>query len=325
MTYIDFIGGAHGNYLEFVCNRILGQVVTAAPTPFNALGGAHLKTYLSDIMFQCGHYSVSKIPLVDATVISIQFDTDDLLALQCISLLRAGDYNVNPENLEIDTYNKLDTVHYRWVRENIISQYFNNQLADAYQAVADATWPKINTRTEYLQLPDHIREECENVHNLKIYQFDADQPNCPRHILREFFRIGFLQPELHGLVHNQRQMTYHASCRVRQFEFGKFYNLDQFIQEIHDLAAWLALDVDIDDAELSLLHEEFLKRQPYKHSKHYCDDIISRIVAGEEFELPRINVIYEGYIDARLQQLLGRTIPINQDGWFTHSLQIHNL
>ncbi len=325
MIYIDFVGGAHGNYLEFVCNRILGQVVTAAPTPFNALGGAHQKTYLSDTMFQCGHYSVSNIPLVDSAVISIQFTTDDLLALQCISLLRAGDYNVDPEKLEIDTYNKLDTTHYRWVRENIISQYFNNQLVDGYQAVADSSWPAITTQAEYLQLPDHVREECETVHNLKFYQFDADHPDCPRHILREFFRFGFLQPERHGLVLNQEQMVYHQSCQVKRFEFGKFYNMDQFIHEIHDLANWLELAVDINDVELLNLHQEFLKRQPFAHSKQYCDSIISRIIAGEEFELPSINVIYEGYIDARLQQLLERTIPINEDGWFTHSLQIHNL
>ena len=325
MIHIDFIGGAHGNYLEFVCNRILGQVPTAAPTPFNALGGAHQKTYLGDIMFQCGHYSTKNISLVDATVISIQFTTDDLLALQCISLLRAGDHNVDPEKLEINTYNKLDNVHYRWVRENIISQYFNNQLVDSYQAVADSSWPTITTLAEYLQLPNHIREECEKVHNLKFYQFDAEHPNCPRHILREFFRIGFLQPNLHGLALNQAQMVYHKSCQVRRFEFSKFYSLDQFIQEIHDLAKCLELVVDIDDVELSNLHQEFLKRQPFKHSKQYCDNIVSRIIAREEFELPNINVIYEGYIDARLQQLLGRTIPINEDGWFTHSLQIHNL
>lgn len=325
MIYIDFIGGAHGNYLEFVCNRILGQVATVAPTPFNALGASHQKTYLGNTLFQCGHYSVDNTLLVDATVISIQFDVDDLLALQCVSLLRAGDYNVDPEQLEINTYHKLDTVHYRWVRENIVSKYFDNQIADSYNAVADITWPRISTLEEYQQLPDSIRNECEQVHGLRFYQFDADHPHCPRHILREFFRIGFLQPELHGMVLNQSQMMYQASCRVRRFDFNKFYNLDQFMQEIRDLATWLALDVDIDDAELSLLHEEFLKRQPYKNSKHYCDDIISRIVAGEEFELPTINVIYEGYIDARLQQLLGRTIPINHDGWFTHSLQIHNL
>lgn len=325
MIHIDFIGGAHGNYLEFVCNRILGQVATANPTPFNALGAAHQKTYLNDTMFQCRHYSTDNIPLVDATVISIQFTTDDLLALQCISLLRAGDYNVDPEKLEIDTYHKLDNVHYQWVRENIISQYFNNQLTESYQAVADASWPKISTLAEYLLLPNYIREECEKVHNLKFYQFDADHPNCPRHILREFFRIGFLQPEIHGLVLNQAQMVYHESCRVKRFEFNKFYSLDGFLEEIQNLADWLDLPITIDTNELAALHQAFLERQPFKNSKQYCDDLIDKIVAGESFEFPKLNVIYEGYIDARLEQLLGRTIPINEDGWFTHSLQIHKL
>jgi len=42
MIYIDFQGGAHGNFLEYVCNKFLANVPTDG-NPFNSLGASHDK------------------------------------------------------------------------------------------------------------------------------------------------------------------------------------------------------------------------------------------------------------------------------------------
>ena len=89
MIHIDFQGGAHGNYLEFVCNKIAGVTVN---TPFNSLGASHSKQYTGIKIFHADHYSFLHKPFVFNKIISIQIDTDDLLLLQQISLLREGDY-----------------------------------------------------------------------------------------------------------------------------------------------------------------------------------------------------------------------------------------
>ena len=46
-------------------------------------------------------------------VISINFTAEDLLLVSSISLLRAGDYNIDNNNLEVDTVKKLNNRHYR--------------------------------------------------------------------------------------------------------------------------------------------------------------------------------------------------------------------
>ena len=56
MIHIDFQGGAHGNFLEFVCNRHLGAVAVSG-TPFNAAGASHHKVYISEPMFRSDHYT----------------------------------------------------------------------------------------------------------------------------------------------------------------------------------------------------------------------------------------------------------------------------
>ena len=125
MIHIDFQGGAHGNYLEFVCNKIVGATVGS---PFNSLGASHAKHYTGKKMFYADHYSFWPKPFKFDKIISIQIDTDDLLQLQQISLLRAGDFGYDNNQLEINTYNKLNTREYKWVLENIVQNFFANQI-----------------------------------------------------------------------------------------------------------------------------------------------------------------------------------------------------
>ena len=66
MIYIDYYNGSHGNFLEFVCNKIagikIGQAVSGAVPPFtiynNILdGAAHWPAYMAQKMFHAQHYN----------------------------------------------------------------------------------------------------------------------------------------------------------------------------------------------------------------------------------------------------------------------------
>ena len=204
MIHIDFQGGAHGNYLEFVCNKIAGVTVG---TPFNAHGASHAKKYIGNKMFFADHYSFWSKPLIFNKVIDIHIGIDDLLQLQQISLLRAGDHGYDNDQLEIDTYNKLNNQDYCWVLDNIIQGFFTNQIQESYNAVKDPSWPEVCTIREFENLPTAIKQECLEQHKLQLLELSSTNPHCPRSILREFFQIGFQHPEQHGFVVNQNQIN----------------------------------------------------------------------------------------------------------------------
>lgn len=122
---IDFVAGAHGNFLEIVLNRFF-DVVSDRKDPFNLLGGSHLKSqdYLRRRLFVAKHWFQTPHSIDEhSQVISIQFDQDDLLLLSSVSLLRAGDMGIDNDQLEIDTFQKLDNVHYRSMLEEIMNAY----------------------------------------------------------------------------------------------------------------------------------------------------------------------------------------------------------
>jgi hypothetical protein len=296
MIHIDFRGGAHGNYLEFVCNKIAGITVG---TPFNAKGASHAKKYTGKKIFYADHYSFWPKPMVFDKIISIQIDTDDLLPLQQISLLRAGDYGYDNDLLEIDTYNKFNNIHYRQGLDTILKAFFKNQIRDSYNAVRDSSWPDVNTLTEFNNLPDSIKQECIDLHNLTLFELSEDHPNCPRHVLREFFQIGFQEPDQHDFIVRQNQIQYDASKQVYQFEFKHFYNKHKFLQDIENIVKWAGLQYN-QWQDIAQLHDEFLQNQPYKKSKDKCDKIIMELKNNNLIQIPKVDLLEEAYINAKL-------------------------
>ena len=324
MIYIDFQAGAHGNYLEFVCNKFLAKIKTEG-LPFNTLGASHSKKYLEPLAFFKNHYSFEypgssykTTPITNnSKVISIQLNNDDLLPLQSISLLRGGDRNINPDQLEINTYGKLNICG---VLDNLIDGFFKDQLTNSYNAVKDGSWPDVSTIEEFKKLPDWIQEECINIHNLNLYELDVDSPDCPRNVLREFFKIGFMYPEGAGFITQQKKMIYDPSNDVSIFPYSCFYNTDQFITELKKLASWLGYDFE-PTVEFNDLHNEFLSRQPYKHSKIDCDAILERIKNKEQFNFPKLNLLQESYLTAHLELCYNIELPNNLQ-WFRSTREI---
>jgi hypothetical protein len=301
--YIDFVGGAHGNFLEFVCNVFVANIKVASMSPFNGAGAAHRKQYLENPKFISNHYTTYNQSLHNKKVIQIQVDIDDLLPLQCISLLRAGNYNIKPEDLEINTYHKLNNKDYRWVLNNLIAVFFNvDHLIQGYRDIADPGWPDIHSVDDYLNLPLEIQQECTTVHGFKVNVLDANNPHCPRAMLKEFFKIGFLDPKNHGLMLLQ-QKNIHVDCDVYEIPFSSFYSQTEFIDQILKISKFTTGTIaKFDQQYFTELHNEFLSKQPYKNIKTECDLIVNMLIQKSITIVPEKDVIQEAYIAAKLEQ-----------------------
>lgn len=296
MIQIDFQGGAHGNYLEFVCNTMCG--VTQG-LPFNPAGASHLKNYTGRKVFYAGHYSYQSKNL-EEKIVSIQITKDDLLPLSQISLLRAGDYGYNNNDLEVDTYHKLNNLDYGWVLDKLIDGFFKDQVQQSYNNVRDPSWPDIKTIDDYNALPATIQHECKNVHKLELLELSENYPNCPRSVLREFFQIGFEHPDQQGFMYRQNTMIDYGTRSVCVFPFECFYNTDRFVQQVKKIATWAGIQYNQHDRIVEM-HEEFLRRQPYAHSKTRCDAIVQNIMQNQSVDDAR-DLLEEAYINAQLKK-----------------------
>lgn len=323
MIYIDFQSGAHGAYLEYVCNHFIAGHATNGP-PFDPKGSSHGDWYIhgTPVDFIARHHFTDLSALPDGyNVLSIQILPDDLLPLMSVCLLRAGGLGIDNELLEHDTFHKLNNSNYKSTLDNIINKYFTHQLRDSYRAVKDATWPDISTSSEFNQLPDWIQTECTNTHNLKFLTLTSEQPDCPRYILREFFKLGFKNPLQSGPMLVQEQMKYTTTGTVVTIPYASFYNTDEFATQLNQVAK--SFDFEFEPTqEFVSTHAEFLKRQPYKYAKTECDFLFDNIVAGKSFEIYGLDLLKESYLSAKLELYYNKELPAEQPTWFTHSTQI---
>jgi hypothetical protein len=299
MICIDFQGGAHGNFLEFVCNKLAG-VESAENLPFNQLGAAHKKKYIGKNVFVADHYSFWPKPFPDATkkIVSIQITADDLLPLSQISILRAGNHGIDNDQLEINTYHKLNNKNYKKVLDNIYDSFFANQIHESYNAVKESDWPDVYTMADFEQLPSNIKQQCLQQHRLDLMQFDELHPDCPRHILREFFQIGFENPSMSGFITEQKKMVY-IEKDVYVFPFSCFYDTNLFIGQCKKIVSWANVQFN-DYSNITVLHKEFVKRQPYAQSKQKCDQLIAELIVGNT-ALPKLTLMEEAYVNAQLK------------------------
>lgn len=303
MIAIDFQGGQHGNYLEFVCNKFLAGVKTDG-LPFNQHGAAHFKKYLGPKKFIAHHYFEylgKRTTPTSGKIISIRINVDDLLPLASISLLRAGDHGLDNNKLHINTYNKLNNVYYRWVLDTIIEKFFKDQVEKSYNNIRDPTWPDIKTVDDFNSLPDHIKKECIEQHNFQMLEISESKPDCPRPVLIEFFKLGFKHPENFGFMTQQEKMYYNEDTEVFYFPFSCFYDSARFFEQIEQIGRWSGYQLK-DKNDVLSLHQEFLKRQIYKDSKIYCDDIFDKMVSNQMSDLPMLDLLQESYLLARLER-----------------------
>jgi len=108
---IDFFGGTHGNFLELVVNHAIdGNLYDISQNQFTKDGACHLKDVSSDYIpiTKCGHYSWNEHIFDDSDyVIRIVPSQCDMLIAVTNSFLRAGDQQLDLDNLEIDTRKKM--------------------------------------------------------------------------------------------------------------------------------------------------------------------------------------------------------------------------
>lgn len=217
---IDFVAGSHGHFLETTLNEFFG-VVSNFNKAFTPIGTSHIKSlaYNTHKLFCADHwFELYPAQLKNfKKIISIRFSAADLLLLSSVSLLRAGDYGIHNDDLEIDTVSKLANMHYK------------DTLSQIYTA----------------------------------YPFlDQSDKSIPRYVLREFYKFGFKDPIINGYWLKQQQMQYPTDCEVCYFEFGAFYNIDKFVDNIKCVEKFTNMIFNF-SKEFYQQHDKFLSFIPY--------------------------------------------------------------
>jgi len=150
---------------------------------------------------------------------------------------------------------------------------------------------------------------------------NLESDSIPRHVLREYFKFGFKDPEQNGLWAKQKQMVYGPDQHVLPINFSSFYNIDTLMSELTQLA--YNLDFEFKPSQRFFQnYKTFLKFNPYITHKAQCDEIVTAITQQEYINIPKLSLFQESYINSRLENLYHKEMPFHQDEYFNSTKDV---
>lgn len=269
---IDFVAGSHGNYLEVVCNQEFG--ITKKENNFTPLGTSHCKSeeYNKSKLFIAKHWSeryssdLKHYPVV----VAIQFAPEDLLLLSSVSMLRAGDSNIDNNQLEYDTVSKLSNSYYQDVVNDIKKSYPFLDLS-------------------FGDIPRHVLREyfkfgfkTPNVNGYWLKQqqmiYGADQ-KVVKFKFSSFYNIELFTNEL---LYLSKELGFDfvptAEFYQKHDQFLKFNPFVNHKQQCDQIISSITQNIHIDIPKLSLFQESYIngclenlynKEMPFYQDKYF--------------------------------------------------------
>jgi hypothetical protein len=279
----------------------MAGVKTISDVPFSDDGASHLKQYVDPqkkIFFAEHHFSQDSV-IPTTKILSIDYTEDDVLQLAQISFLRSGSCKFDPNDLENNTYQKLNNPFYAGILDCIKTDYFVETVLSKYNAVRDKlALSEIYKLSQFEDLPTQIRWTLAKKHDVVPLVIDKEHPDCPRHILRNYYERNLVIV----LMYQRQLMKYTETQEVHYFPYSSFYNEDWFIDELKKFAFWANLQYNDYDT-IRKLHSQFMKKQPYAFSKQKCDQIVQDVINKTGNAPDTINLFEESYVNAQLVKI----------------------
>ena len=332
MIAIGFYAGTHGSFLEFVLNKLTyGSQITMSSPISNSMGTSHSQrqdpNYQKHRYFKCHAWPNHK-KLFDGfnKFIKIDFNNiEDLTAIQ-LNLKRGEDYNIDPDTLEKDTYFKLLNKYGPNGAEGIgpnqltdcIQKYSN---LEGYYDIKDETWPDILTVNDFYSLPVDIINECVDRFCFVPFQFNEQYPNAPRWILRDIFKNWFLNTDSLPSSDMEYFDKIYQDKQVYLLPLRSLYDIDQFKVELGNIEKFFELSFV--EYDIENMHKDLVSKLLFLNSVDNCQQIINSIETKEKIII-NLNVVEEGFINAKIEQIYGVDLFNENNDYFRDTQELRN-
>jgi hypothetical protein len=173
----------------------------------------------------------------------------------------------------------------------------------------------------YDQIKDtNFSDIADNIH--KAYNYDVKKyNNVPRGILREYFKFGFKDYALNGILKAAQTLKYSDKGLV--INFKDLYTLDTFKNLIIDITQYYNLPVEVDVDWLIRVWTNFITKINEFEKVENCNQILNAI--QENIHLPiNFDVLQEAWLNGQLENLYSMEMPFHQEEYFQDTTEILN-
>lgn len=307
---IDYVGGTHGHYLEFLCNKYIEGLPDMPASPFNTYGTSD--TVVTTAMGEKGvapwharHFYMHPSGFdTSLPTVKILFDLRDILLVVATNISRASrahGVDASFDTLHINTYNKLFGTPRAFMLEEIKEKF--------------------------------------NSYNWYDFDFNSNQPHCPIYVLREYFkdhwftnqspvmreRYFMMQETLYRPMwpdYEHKEHPNHIAEKQMTVQFRDFYDYSAFLDMLRDIAAFVGKTFVVpENNELLDIFNEFVSNNPYADIQTKMAERLNAIDNYEILDITDCNVLEQAYIEDLYSTRYKIEFKYRED-WFTDTKEL---
>ena len=167
-------------------------------------------------------------------------------------------------------------------------------------------------------------------YNLEFYNkirelYSIKNDNVPKWMLRDAFKIGFLDWKNQGSVKRDREQIIwmNENFKNNKLHFthvNVFFSYESLKTELEELDK--KFDLDLNFEELEMLYNEFSKRNKILHSHRNTDIVLNAVRDHKDISIPNLDIIQQAYVYAQLEKLHRFIVMPLTDYFFTTTGEI---
>lgn len=157
-----------------------------------------------------------------------------------------------------------------------------------------------------------------------LYKIDSN--NVPKWLLRDAYKMGFLDWQNQGSVVTSRQdikwieENLAGQNNIHYSHVDVFFTTEKLKIELQELDEKFDLDISFDDFEN--IHEQFMSKNNILKTHSHADLVLDAVKRQQDIPVPTLDIIQQAYVYAKLEQQYDFiTMPIT-DSFFATTKEI---
>ena len=158
---------------------------------------------------------------------------------------------------------------------------------------------KVDITQENINIPDIFAEYYPWADKFKkYYNLDILEDSIPKFIMRDFYKLSFLDPSKSGFIEVDKILRQNKPADTFEFPVSHFWNEEKFYKTLQNLSGHFDLEIQQDET----IHKEFIKRLPWLETQHRADDVIDAIKQKRDMDITDLDTVEQAYLSAWIEK-----------------------
>ena len=134
----------------------------------------------------------------------------------------------------------------------------------------------------------------------KYYNIDLTKHRAPKFLLRDFYKLSFLDPDKNGFIMLDKVLRENKPANTFEFPVSSFWDKDKFIRVLEKMNNVLNLKIDINRCLTT--HDLFLNRLNFMDTKHRAVDVTEAIQNKQNMDIKNLDTVEQAYVSAWIEK-----------------------